>query len=192
MSGDSSSCSHIRKTSHPLAVRSAALDLSLCMLRSNLRRQNSAFVAGLDRLHKGQACQKQPSTNIATRRWGKTASGLPGRSDACFRQPFTCIPASIAKSLRSALVFLPLTACIARRRTSGLKLSAIECLEPICLRRSDYRLVHDNSSSTSQRLSCTILADAPLEMQSVCKCNLGTTYVEAELPPKGPMARATG
>lgn len=63
-SGDS--CAQILTTSHPSSRRRRSVSASRARLASIFARQNSAFF--LDQVAcRGQPCQKQPSTNTATR-----------------------------------------------------------------------------------------------------------------------------
>ncbi len=69
-----SSCSHDRTTRQPSAVRIAWFRASRCRFASSFRRHSSAFAFGSCTCS-SQRCQKQPSTNTATRARGKTRSG---------------------------------------------------------------------------------------------------------------------
>lgn len=67
------SCSHMRRTVQPAAIRASSLLRSLCMFRSSLLAHHFALVAGRVAWI-GHPCQKQPSTNTASLQVGKRAS----------------------------------------------------------------------------------------------------------------------
>jgi len=68
-------------TFQPALRRSWRLRLSRAMLLSNFFCQNSLRVDGVEAcLHPLCLCQKQPCTNITVLYFGRTISGLPGRS----------------------------------------------------------------------------------------------------------------
>ena len=96
--------SQIRKTVKPLACASEDARTSRSALRRIFSSHRSALgpVQGVLRPCSGQLCQKQPSTNTARRRPGKTKSGVQ--------------PLAICKCSRKR----PPAACTARRNsTSG-------------------------------------------------------------------------
>lgn len=62
----SSSCSHTRTTAHPRESRQASVSRSRATVRSNFAHHHSAFALGKVPCS-AQWCQKQPSTNTATR-----------------------------------------------------------------------------------------------------------------------------
>ncbi len=70
-----SSCSHTRNTRHPARRSVRVTSASRVLFADNLRRQNARLLAGMFECS-GQPCQKQPSTKIAARCFGKTKSGL--------------------------------------------------------------------------------------------------------------------
>ena len=80
--------SHSQITSgiHPITCNWLMTLRSRAALPSNLRRQNSARVAGsVAYWHPGCRCQKQPWTKITVRNLGSTRSGQPGSFDTCKR-----------------------------------------------------------------------------------------------------------
>lgn len=66
-------CSQTRTTHQSAAAKAASVSLSRCTFLSSLRRHHSALFLGSVPCS-GQRCQKQPSTNTAIRRRGKTMS----------------------------------------------------------------------------------------------------------------------
>lgn len=120
-----SSCSQTLKTVHCCPLRSVSISLDRSTFRLILRSQYGRFVFGSVCRQYGHPCQKQPSMNTAIRNLSKTTSGLPGTSLAFFRQPLNLKPASMEKRRLSNPVPLLLTACIVRRRSSGVRLSCI-------------------------------------------------------------------
>ncbi len=78
-------CSHMRTTVQPRCFSSRVIRRSRRRFRSIFGIQYASLLCGM-RKHRGQWCQKQPSTKSATRSRRKTKSGLPGRS-GCRRQP---------------------------------------------------------------------------------------------------------
>lgn len=80
--------SQITMTLHPICSKAAVLLLSLSMLRFNFLSQYSALATGriFACLQVGQPCQKQPCTNITVLYFGRTISGLPGKSFLCSRK----------------------------------------------------------------------------------------------------------
>ena len=67
-------CSQIRTTCQPAAASAASAARSRSMVRRSLGAQYHSLTAGL-RPCSGQACQKHPSTKIATRRAVNAMSG---------------------------------------------------------------------------------------------------------------------
>jgi hypothetical protein len=72
------SCSQIRTTVQPNLRNSLDTRVSRLRFRTNLARQKSELVRGLPTAHRGQECQKHPSTNTHTRARPKVRSGVPG------------------------------------------------------------------------------------------------------------------
>jgi hypothetical protein len=70
---------------------------SRCRLRAIFAFQNGLRVLGVWP-HFGQPCQKQPSTNTASRGRGKKKSGRPATPVGCIRHP--AMPARTRPSLR--------------------------------------------------------------------------------------------
>lgn len=73
------SCSQMCSGSHPAWRSLSSFRRSRATLPSSFVRHQSALFFGKTQCW-GQACQKQPSTNTATRGPTRTMSGLPGRS----------------------------------------------------------------------------------------------------------------
>jgi hypothetical protein len=76
------SCSQIRTTVQPASVSQAVFRASLSTFRASFGDQYDWFTDGFEPCS-GQQCQKQPSTNTATRLRVNTISGRtrpPGRS----------------------------------------------------------------------------------------------------------------
>jgi len=82
-----SSCSQIRTTRHFFRRSSRFTNRSRALLAESFFFQNARLLTGILECL-GQPCQKQPSTNTATRKTGKTKSGLP-KMDRLRRQPVT-------------------------------------------------------------------------------------------------------
>ena len=122
------SCSHILITVHPPRRNRLLCDLAKATLRLIFLSQYLRLVAGNFLRQVGQPCQKQPSINTAIRWLIKATSGLPVICSTFLFHPFNPIPASIAHRRFSSLVPLPLTACIVRRRSAAVRLSAITFL----------------------------------------------------------------
>lgn len=80
-----SSCCQIRNTRQPCRRNVRLTIRSRSRLPSNFCRQNARLLAGCV-AWSGQPCQKQPSTNTASRAFRKTKSGLPNTGQ-CRRQP---------------------------------------------------------------------------------------------------------
>jgi hypothetical protein len=74
--GSLSSCCQIRRTCQPRERRVLLTNLSLALFRISLFRQKRTLEAGREACS-GQLCQKQPSTKITIRNFGKTKSGVP-------------------------------------------------------------------------------------------------------------------
>ena len=70
------SCSQNRITIHPARLRVLVTNLSRFTFPESFFRQKAPLFAG-KLLHFGQQCQKQPSTNTATRSRLKAKSGRP-------------------------------------------------------------------------------------------------------------------
>jgi hypothetical protein len=68
-------------TVQPLVRSKRTTLLSRLRFPSIFALQKGRLVAGMER-HDEQPCQKQPSTNVATRRRGKMTSGWPGRPES--------------------------------------------------------------------------------------------------------------
>lgn len=100
-----SSCSQIRSTVHPRSRRCASVSLSRSTLRANFATHQAPFFFG-SVLCSGQPCQKQPSTNTATRCDGNVTSarrrGISGTGRSTrYRKPRAC---SKRRSIISASV----------------------------------------------------------------------------------------
>jgi hypothetical protein len=111
-----SSCSQTRTTVQPASTSTTSVSRSRVLFRSILLAQKSRFRRGTDQCS-GQPCQKQPSTNTATRSTVKTTSGVnrtPGSTFACFRnrRPRRC---RADRSATSGAVSRLLLACIDAR-----------------------------------------------------------------------------
>ena len=85
-------CSQTRSTLQPFRLRARLTRWSRSLFRSNFWIQYSRLLGGT-RWHRGQLCQKQPSTKTTTRSLRNVKSGLPGRG-RCLRQP--AIPCSLS------------------------------------------------------------------------------------------------
>ena len=111
------SCSQIRMTCTPIFPSNLPVRLSRCLFRSSFALQNCERVFGVWP-HRGQPCQKQPSTKTATRELGKKKSGLPCKLPGCSVQP--AIPrrtSAIRKRSSVVLLLLPRIADIIRERS---------------------------------------------------------------------------
>lgn len=97
------SCSQTRTTVQPARLSDAVSARSRSTLPWNFASQKDAFTRGLWPCA-GQACQKQPSTKIATRRLVKTMSGRTRRSAHSIRRstrnlhPLRCNAVRIRRS----------------------------------------------------------------------------------------------
>lgn len=113
------SCSHTRTTVHPAVDNAASASRSRVTFRRSFGVQYHSFVVG-DLPCSGHACQKQPSTNTATRRAVNTMSGLTGlRPSTAIGKSFRNRYPSRCSSLRSStsgLVSVRLIARILRPR----------------------------------------------------------------------------
>src|SRR5207249_16276 len=78
--------SQILITLQPFSCNFRLFSRSRALLPAIFFCQSAAFVLGLKFRPQACPCQKQPSTNKATRDCGQTKSGLPMRC-ACRRQP---------------------------------------------------------------------------------------------------------
>jgi hypothetical protein len=96
------SCSHIRTTVHPAERKARDTTRSLSLVRVNFGTQNPFRDLG-NRAWRGHPCQKQPSTNSATRLWRQTKSGEPS-SRARRRQPTIPAVRNTSISLNSVLL----------------------------------------------------------------------------------------
>lgn len=115
-----SSCSQRRSTVHPAASSRRVVSASRARLARTFSAQKLAFVLATVWCS-GQPCQKQPSTNTATRARGNTRSAVRrssgiGRRETKYRRPRRC---SSRRNASSGFVSRPLFACIPRR-TPGL------------------------------------------------------------------------
>ena len=105
-------CSQSRSTRQPRARSSRVMRRSRARLPAIFASQNARRERGRVACS-GQPCQKQPSTNTASRARGNAKSGRPG-SGRCRRQPV--IPCSRSKpARRTSVVRLP------RERTSAMR-----------------------------------------------------------------------
>lgn len=115
-----SSCSHTRMTCQPASHSSWAVSWSRAMLEAIFRGQYHEFTECPLSPWVGHPCQKQPSTNTATRFLVKTISARrfnegTGRTFTRYRNPERW---SRRRSLSSGSVSVRRTDCI-RRRTPG-------------------------------------------------------------------------
>ena len=76
-------CSQIRTTFHPSDRNVRDTSRSRAWFRASLAAQNDPFCFGIVPC-RGHPCQKQPSTNTATRSYQNTKSGFP--NTRCFRR----------------------------------------------------------------------------------------------------------
>ena len=117
-----SSCSQNLMTFQPQVRSERFTSPSRCTFLATFRFQYARFDAGM-RQCCGQPCQKHPSTNTATRRDGKTKSGLPINGNPRLH-PLTpcCLKMS---SMASSVLRLPLkrTCAMTRDLTDGGMLS---------------------------------------------------------------------
>ncbi len=114
--GDLRSCSQTRMRRIPISRNILFVCLSRCLFRHSLAAQNSARVFGVWP-QRGQLCQKQPSTNTATRGFEKKKSGLPGKPPGWRTHPLTPWRTSaIRKRTSVVLLLLPRIADIIRER----------------------------------------------------------------------------
>ena len=112
-------CSQIRRTNHQCRRNIVLTFLSLVLFAAIFAAQNAIFVFGMARQPFGHPCQKQPSTNTATRCRGKTRSGFPNNLKF-LRQPLMRFVRRIVTSLASVEAFPRLrTAIMFRERCSG-------------------------------------------------------------------------
>lgn len=119
-----SECCQMRTTFQPSRRSRVFTSLSRSAFRPNLRRQNSGWVLGIKR-HAGHACQKQPSTNTATRSCQKMKSGAPNTLP-CRRHPRMPFFRKSAASRCSVSAFpLLLIRDISRDLWDGVRLSLI-------------------------------------------------------------------
>src|SRR5262249_17326876 len=96
---------------------------SRVLLRATFFVQYSWLELGARR-HAGQPCQKQPSTNTATRRSSKTKSGHPATSLACMRHPRIPDRTRRARNTRSVhRLPVDFPAAMVRERTDAETLS---------------------------------------------------------------------
>jgi hypothetical protein len=119
-------CSHIRCTLHSLRRSKARASLSLILFRRILGFQYVCRDLGMRQCHR-QPCQKQPSTNTASRSRRKTKSGFPG-NPCCRRHPVRPFARSMAAS-RSSVARLPVERiaamtfdrfCLVRESVTGI------------------------------------------------------------------------
>lgn len=96
-----SSCSQMRATMKSLSRNLWMFARSRSILRWIFACQNGELVFGMWP-HRGQPCQKQPSTKTAIRSLRKTKSGLPGSARLCIFHPL--IPARTNASLKRTSV----------------------------------------------------------------------------------------
>ena len=116
-------CSQMRITVHPAWRSDRVTDWSRILFRASFFFQYAALVPGC-RPCFGHPCQKQPSTNIATRSRLKAKSGRPG-SGGWRLQPVIRAARSMDASLSSvSLLSRERIAAITRDRLALLKTSA--------------------------------------------------------------------
>ena len=97
------SCSHSRTTRMPSFCNVWVVTRSLILFLWILAFQNLALILGI-RPHFLHPCQKQPSTNIATRLWEKKKSGLPNTPLGFSFQPEIAALTSKPRSFFSVLL----------------------------------------------------------------------------------------
>lgn len=117
--------SHTIATRQPACRRAMIFRLSRSTVSPNFFFQNDAFEAGLVAYEQFSClCQKHPWTWIAARCFGRTMSGLPGRSFACslYRSPRRC---SARRRASSGFVSVPLMPAIMRDRVILSTISTI-------------------------------------------------------------------
>lgn len=108
------SCSQTRMTVHPAFDNAASASRSRSTLRRSLGVQYHSFVVG-NLPWSGHACQKQPSTNTATRRAVNTMSGRTGlRPSTAIGKSFRNRYPSRCNNLRSSTSGLVSVRLIAR------------------------------------------------------------------------------
>lgn len=113
--GPRKSCSQIRTTPQPLNRSSLDCARSRWILRAILAFQYGRFEDGIEP-QRGQPCQKQPSTNTASRARGKAKSGFPAIG-YCRRQPVMWEARKAATRANSVDLFpFERTAAITRER----------------------------------------------------------------------------
>lgn len=113
---------HTTSVAHPSDSSCSLFVLSRFTLASNFGRQYSRRDLGSCPFGHPCQCQKHPCTKIAFRYFGRTMSGLPGRSFRCKRKryPMAC---RSRLTTNSGPVSLLLTACMMRRRCSSVRVS---------------------------------------------------------------------
>ena len=118
--------SHTRTTRQPAERNVRVTSRSRATLPSNFGSQNSRRLFGVAaNLHLGCRCQKQPSTNTATRSRRKTKSGLP-KTRAFRRQPVIPCARNSAIIRSSVSLFpFPRIADITALRLALVKMSGI-------------------------------------------------------------------
>jgi hypothetical protein len=118
------SCSHKRITRHRFFRSDRVTERSRTTFRSILACQYARLSAGIRQCF-GHPCQKQPSTNIATRNSGNTKSGLPGIR-GCRRHPRSPACLNITRSRNSVDLFpTDRTRDMIRERSILVNVSAI-------------------------------------------------------------------
>jgi len=100
-----SECSQMRTTRIPSFRNIRAVRRSRCLFRSIFASQKELLVRGMcpHRLH---PCQKQPSTKIAMRCFGKKKSGRPDTSVWCNFQPRILALMKAVRRIPSVLLLL--------------------------------------------------------------------------------------
>lgn len=120
--------SQIVITRQPASTNSILTCWSRVTLVSNLPCQKSVRDLGVDAFEQpGCRCQKQPCTNIATRCFGKTRSGRPGRFLRCRRKRRPSAWAA-RRTRISGKVSLLRTRDISQERRSDVRRSTSELL----------------------------------------------------------------
>ena len=114
--------SQTRSTAQPSFLSFRETRISLLRLARTLARQNFTLLLE-GRLHRGQPCQKQPSTKRATFNFGHAKSGFPATGH-CFRKPMIWLLRKIV-SIRRSVLLLPdeATEAIIFDRIFGVTLS---------------------------------------------------------------------
>ena len=128
-----SSCSQMRATLKSLSRNLWMFAWSRSILRWIFACQNGELVFGIWP-HRGQPCQKQPSTKIAIRSLRKTKSGLPGRPRGCTFHPR--IRARTRASLRRISVVRLPRPRTALRFFDALAVTLLNIPPGRCLRRA--------------------------------------------------------